>query len=84
MAHKIVIKKMLKWLPISVEAIENLRNDEKSFDYQENTGKTEIKEVEKEDFELLEANQETGEIKENSINNELQKEEEEYNPFPNN
>ena len=64
MAHKTVTKKMLKWLPISVEAIENLRNDEKSFDYQENTGKTEIKEK--------------------TINNELQKEEEEYNPFPNN
>ena len=29
-------------------------------------------------------NQETGEIKENSINNEPPKEEEEYNPFPNN
>ena len=85
MAHKTVTKKMLKWLPISVEAIENLRNDEKSFDYQENTGKTEIKEVEKEDFELLpEYSQETGEIKEKTINNELQKEEEEYNPFPNN
>ena len=81
MAHKTVTKKMLKWLPISVEAIENLRNDEKSFDYQENTGKTEIKEVEKEDFELLEANQETGEIKENSINNEPPEQEKEYNPF---
>ena len=85
MAHKTVTKKMLKWLPISVEAIENLRNDEKSFDYQENTGKTEIKEVEKEDFELLpEYSQETGEIKEKTINNEPPKEEEEYNPFPNN
>ena len=29
-------------------------------------------------------NRETGEIKEKTINNELQKEEEEYNPFPNN
>jgi hypothetical protein len=44
-------------------------------------GKTEIKEVEKEDFELLEANQETGEIKENSINNEPTEDEKEYNPF---
>ena len=34
-----------------------------------------------EDFELLEANQEAGEIKENSINNEPAEQEKEYNPF---
>ena len=84
MATKTVAKKMLKWLPLSVDILEKLDNDDKSFKYLENTGETQVKEVEKEDFELLEANQETGEIKENSINNELQKEEEEYNPFPNN
>lgn len=85
MAQKTVTKKMLKWLPISVDILEKLNNDEKSFKYHEDTQETEIKEVEKEDFELLpEYSQEKGEIKEKTINNESQKEEEEYNPFPNN
>ena len=81
MATKTVAKKMLKWLPLSVDILEKLDNDDKSFKYLENTGETQVKEVEKEDFELLEANQETGEIKENSINNEPAEQEKEYNPF---
>lgn len=80
MAHKTVTKKMLKWLPISVEAIESLRNDEKSFKYHEDTQETEIKEINKEDFELLpeKINEEpkVQEQKEPEIINE-----EDYNPF---
>jgi len=63
MAIKTVAKKMLKWLPLSVDILEKLDNDDKSFKYLENTGETEMKEIDKEEFELLpEANQETGEI----------------------
>ena len=80
MAHKTVTKKMLKWLPISVETIENLRNDEKSFKYHEDTQETEIKEIDKEDFELLpeKINEEPKiqEQKESEVINE-----EDYNPF---
>ena len=36
MAMKTVTKKMLKWLPISVEMIENLRKDEQSFKLEKN------------------------------------------------
>ena len=77
MAHKTVTKKMLKWLPISVESIENLRNDEKSFNYHENTGEIEIKEIEKEDFELIEEKKQTIE----SIESKVVAQEKEYNPF---
>jgi recombinase, phage recT family len=31
MAHKTVVKKMLKWLPLSVEFLENIEKDDKSF-----------------------------------------------------
>lgn len=31
MAHKTVVKKMLKWLPLSVEFLENVNKDEKTF-----------------------------------------------------
>lgn len=44
MAHKTVVKKMLKWLPVSVEFLENISKDEKSFVQDEKT--QEIKEVE--------------------------------------
>lgn len=77
MAHKTVTKKMLKWLPISVESIENLRNDEKSFNYHEKTGEIEIKEIEKEDFELIEEKKQTIE----SIESKVVEQEKEYNPF---
>lgn len=75
MGTKTVCKKMLKWLPLSVEMLEKLDNDDKSFKYLENTGETEMKEIDKEEFELLETNQETGEIIEEN------KKEEDYNPF---
>lgn len=79
MAHKTVTKKMLKWLPISVESIENLRNDEKSFNYHENTGEIEIKEIEKEDFELIEEKKQIIESIEPKVAE--QEQEKEYNPF---
>ena len=51
MAHKTVVKKMLKWLPVSVEVLENIAKDDKTF-----VADKEIKEVE-ENY-----NEETGEI----------------------
>ncbi len=42
MAHKTVVKKMLKWLPVSVEFLEMATKDEKSFKIaDEKTGETE-------------------------------------------
>ena len=42
MAHKTVVKKMLKWLPVSVEFLEMAAKDEKSFKVaDEKTGETE-------------------------------------------
>lgn len=42
MAHKTVVKKMLKWLPVSVEFLEMASKDEKSFKIaDEKTGETE-------------------------------------------
>ena len=42
MAHKTVVKKMLKWLPVSVEFLEMTNKDEKSFKVaDEKTGETE-------------------------------------------
>ena len=42
MAHKTVVKKMLKWLPVSVEFLEMANKDEKSFKVaDEKTGETE-------------------------------------------
>ena len=42
MAHKTVVKKMLKWLPVSVEFLEMANKDEKTFKVSdEKTGETE-------------------------------------------
>ena len=53
MAHKTVTKKMLKWLPISVDTLEKLDNDEKSYKYHEDTGEIEERIVNTDDFEVL-------------------------------
>lgn len=37
MAHKTVVKKLLKWLPVSVEFIENMRKDEQVFKLDDKT-----------------------------------------------
>ena len=59
MAHKTVVKKMLKWLPLSVEILENIEKDDKSFKV------TDTKNAE--DIEIIEnngdiINAETGEF----------------------
>ncbi len=67
MAHKTVVKKMLKWLPVSVEFLEMANKDEKTFKVaDEKTGETE-------EIIVLEdgmvVNGETGEIIEESKDN---------------
>lgn len=60
MAHKTVVKKMLKWLPVSVEFLENVSKDEKTF-----VADKDIKEVKEADIEVFEddvIDGETGEI----------------------
>lgn len=66
MAHKTVVKKMLKWLPVSVEFLEIANKDEKSFKVaDEKSGETE-------EIIVLEdgmvVNGETGEVIEDSTN----------------
>lgn len=58
MAHKTVVKKMLKWLPVSVEFLENVSKDEKSFTQDEKT--KEVREVEIINDDVVDIN--TGEI----------------------
>ena len=48
MSHKTVVKKMLKWLPLSVEFLENIEKDDKSFKV------TDTKNTE--DIEIIESN----------------------------
>ena len=67
MAHKTVVKKMLKWLPLSVEFLEMANKDEKTFKVaDEKTGETE-------EIMVLEdgmvVNGETGEVIEEPKNN---------------
>lgn len=67
MAHKTVVKKMLKWLPVSVEFLEMANKDEKSFKVaDEKTGETE-------EIIILEdgmvVNGETGEVIEETKDN---------------
>ena len=64
MAHKTVVKKMLKWLPVSVEFLEMANKDEKTFKVaDEKTGETE--EVIVLDDGMV-VNGETGEVIQNS------------------
>ena len=59
MAHKTVVKKMLKWLPLSVEFLENIEKDDKSFKVAE-TKNTEDIEIIESDGDII--NAETGEF----------------------
>lgn len=71
MAMKTVTKKMLKWLPISVEMIENLRKDEQSFKLNEKTNEV-TSEYDDSVFEAEVIDETTGEIakdKKNADNN---------------
>lgn len=45
MSHKTVVKKMLKWLPLSVEFLENIEKDDKSFKIADDKN-TDLKDVE--------------------------------------
>lgn len=64
MAHKTVVKKMLKWLPVSVEFLENISKDEKTFTQDKET--QEIREVEIINEDVVDIN--TGEIVSESNN----------------
>jgi recombinase, phage recT family len=67
MAHKTVVKKMLKWLPVSVEFLEMASKDEKTFKIaDEKTGETE-EVIVLEDGMVV--NGETGEVVEDSTDN---------------
>lgn len=67
MAHKTVVKKMLKWLPVSVEFLEMANKDEKTFKVaDEKTGETE-EVIVLEDGMVV--NGETGEVVEDSTDN---------------
>ena len=59
MSHKTVVKKMLKWLPLSVEFLENIEKDDKSFKVAE-TKNTEDIEIIESDGDII--NAETGEF----------------------
>lgn len=59
MAHKTVVKKMLKWLPLSVEFLENIEKDDKSFKVTD-TKNTEDIEIIESDGDII--NAETGEF----------------------
>ena len=59
MAHKTVVKKMLKWLPLSVEFLENIEKDDKSFKVTD-TKNTEDIEIVENNGDII--NAETGEF----------------------
>lgn len=63
MSMKTVTKKMLKWLPISVEMIENLRKDEQSFNLNQKTNEVTGDYLDSDSyFEAEVIDNETGEI----------------------
>ena len=59
MAHKTVVKKMLKWLPLSVEFLENIEKDDKSFKVADTKNAEDIEIIES-DGNII--NAETGEF----------------------
>lgn len=59
MSHKTVVKKMLKWLPLSVEFLENIEKDDKSFKVAETKNAEDIEIIES-DGDII--NAETGEF----------------------
>lgn len=82
MAHKTVVKKMLKWLPLSVEFLEMANKDEKTFKVaDEKTGETE-------EIIVLEdgmvVNGETGEVIEEPKDNDKDMDKVVEGLFPNN
>ena len=77
MAQKTVTKKMLKWLPLSVDILEKLDSDEKAYKYHENTGETEAKEINQDEYEDIQVVESTGEIIDETPKAEEPKEEKE-------
>lgn len=59
MAHKTVVKKMLKWLPLSVEFLENIEKDDKTFKVADTKNAEDIEIIES-DGDII--NAETGEF----------------------
>lgn len=59
MSHKTVVKKMLKWLPLSVEFLENIEKDDKSFKVADTKNAEDIEIIES-DGNII--NAETGEF----------------------
>lgn len=60
MAHKTVVKKMLKWLPLSVEFLENVNKDEKTFVADKDIKDIKEAETVEENIDIIDAD--TGEI----------------------
>ena len=82
MAHKTVVKKMLKWLPLSVEFLEMANKDEKTFKVaDEKTGETEEIIVLEDGMAL---NGETGEVIEEAKDNGKDMDKVVEGLFPNN
>lgn len=69
MAHKTVVKKMLKWLPLSVEFLENVNKDEKTFVADKDIKDIKEAETVEENIDIIDA--ETGEIIENPTTEDL-------------
>lgn len=70
MAEKTVLKKMLKYLPVSTEYLESMTKDENTYKYDEKEKQVEVKDVnivneEIEEAEVVKYDEETGEVIDN-------------------
>lgn len=70
MAEKTVLKKMLKYLPVSTEYLESMTKDENTYKYDEKEKQVEVKDVnivneEIEEVEVVKYDENTGEVLEN-------------------
>ena len=70
MAEKTVLKKMLKYLPVSTEYLESMTKDENTYKYDEKEKQVEVKDVnivneEIEEAEVVKYDENTGEVLEN-------------------
>ena len=70
MAEKTVLKKMLKYLPVSTEYLESMTKDENTYKYDEKEKQVEVKDVnivneDIEEAEVVKYDEETGEVIDN-------------------
>ena len=70
MAEKTVLKKMLKYLPVSTEYLESMTKDENTYKYDEKEKQVEVKDInivneEIEEAEVVKYDEKTGEVLEN-------------------